>query len=103
MKKILTITILLFLHKYSFGQEKYNPLYPPNTYQNEDNPNYWKNKKPYADYWQQDVHYKIKATINEETDIISAQQIFFNQNLILLNYSTIIIKNLNMENMKFKN
>jgi len=75
MKKILTITILLFLHNYSFGQEKYNPLYPPNTYQNEDNPNYWKNKKPYADYWQQDVHYKIKATINEETDIISAQQI----------------------------
>ena len=73
MKKILTITILLLLHNYSFGQEKYNPLYPPNTYQNEDNPNYWKNKKPYTDYWQQDVHYKIKATINEETDIISAQ------------------------------
>ena len=75
MKKILTITILLLLHNYSFGQEKYNPLYPPNTYQNEDNPNYWKNKKPYTDYWQQDVHYKIKATINEESDIISAQQI----------------------------
>ena len=34
----------------------YNPLLPPNTYPNTDNPNYWKNKMPHAGYWQQDVH-----------------------------------------------
>ena len=48
----------------------YNPLSPPNTYQNADNPNYWKNKMPHAAYWQQDVYYNIKARIDEETDII---------------------------------
>ena len=55
-------------------QEPYNPLLPPNTYQNTDNPNYWKNKMPHAAYWQQDVYYNIKARIDEETDIITATQ-----------------------------
>ena len=54
--------------------EKYNPLAPPNTYQNADNPNYWKNKMPNKGYWQQDVYYNIKANIDEETDIINATQ-----------------------------
>ena len=31
----------------------YNPLLPPNTYTNSDNPNYWKNKMPHEGYWQQ--------------------------------------------------
>ncbi|HIN40473.1 MAG TPA: M1 family peptidase [Flavobacteriales bacterium] len=48
----------------------YNPLSPPNTYRNNDNPQYWNNRKPYKGYWQQDVHYKIKANIDEKTDII---------------------------------
>ena len=26
---------------------------------------YWKNRKPFADYWQQDVQYAIKAKIDE--------------------------------------
>ena len=61
---------------------KYNPLSKPNTYQNEDNPNYWKNKLPYKGYWQQDVHYTINAVVDEETDIITASQ-----NLIYTNNS----------------
>jgi hypothetical protein len=52
----------------------YNPLSSPNTYQNADNPNYWKNKMPHAAYWQQDVYYNIKARIDEETDIITATE-----------------------------
>ena len=60
----------------------YNPLSEPNTYQNADNPNYWKNKMPHKGYWQQDIHYIIKAKIDEETDIISA-----NQELIYTNNS----------------
>ena len=71
-------SFLTGLHPYSV----YNPLSGPNTYQNKDNPNYWKNKMPHKGYWQQDVHYIIKAKIDEETDIISA-----NQELIYTNNS----------------
>ena len=35
---------------------------------------YWKNRKPNAAYWQQDVHYTIDAKINERTDIVSASE-----------------------------
>lgn len=35
---------------------------------------YWKNKKPHADYWQQDVHYKINATVNDEKDEIVGEE-----------------------------
>ena len=43
MKNILLIFIL-FLSTLSIAQETYNPLAKPNTYQNAENPNYWKNK-----------------------------------------------------------
>ena len=39
-------------------------------YRSPENPFYWKNKKPYEGYWQQDVQYKIKATIDDSTDIV---------------------------------
>ncbi|MBI4947325.1 MAG: M1 family metallopeptidase [Bacteroidetes bacterium] len=42
------------------------------TYRSASNSNYWKNHPPFAGYWQQDVDYKIKANVDEETDIISA-------------------------------
>jgi hypothetical protein len=44
-----------------------------NFYRSKENPYYWGNRKPNAAYWQQDVHYKIKADINEKTDIISGK------------------------------
>ena len=53
----------------------YNPLFPPNTYTNSDNPNYWKNKMPYQGYWQQDVHYSIQAELFDSIDVIHANQI----------------------------
>lgn len=37
----------------------------PNTYRTSSNKSYWKNNKPYEGYWQQDVHYKIQANIND--------------------------------------
>ena len=73
MKKLLLITTLL-VSTITFSQERYNPLEKPNTYRNADNPNYWKNKMPHAGYWQQDVHYRIKANVDETTDIINADQ-----------------------------
>jgi len=44
---------------------------PAYSYRSAENPYYWKNKKPFDGYWQQDVHYIIKAEIDETTDIIT--------------------------------
>src|SRR5689334_19831868 len=38
------------------------------------NPYYWKNRSPYAGYWQQDVYYHIRANVDERTDIIDGQE-----------------------------
>ena len=43
-------------------------------YRSVTNPLYWKNRKPYEGYWQQDVHYNINADLNDSTDIISAKE-----------------------------
>lgn len=40
------------------------------SYRSASNPYYWKNRKPYDGYWQQDVHYAIKASIDDATDIV---------------------------------
>ena len=43
---------------------------------------YWKNEKPYSDYWQQDIHYKIKAELD-----IDAHEIIGHEDLLYLNHS----------------
>lgn len=43
-------------------------------YRSSTNPLYWKNKKPHAAYWQQDIHYNIKAELNDSSDIISGNE-----------------------------
>lgn len=73
MKNKLLFLFILCLS--TAGAQSYNPIAPPNTYTNADNPNYWKNKMPFPGYWQQDVHYTIKAYIDEKTSIISADEI----------------------------
>lgn len=45
-----------------------------NEYRSTKNKHYWKNRQPDAAYWQQDVHYKIDAVIDEATHIIHAAQ-----------------------------
>ena len=74
MKKLFVLYFVI-IHLAIIAQHSYDPLSPPNTYRNLDNPNYWKNKMPHAGYWQQDVHYEIKASIDEKTDILTATQI----------------------------
>lgn len=44
---------------------------PSYGYRSEKNPHYWKNKKPFDGYWQQDVDYTIRARVDEKTDVIS--------------------------------
>lgn len=83
MKKLLltiqlSLTIILLHAQNSDSIEHsssaYNPILTPNTYQSSANPYYWKNRRPFADYWQQDVYYNIKAIINEQEDIIDATE-----------------------------
>lgn len=51
-----------------------------NTYRTASNPLYWKNKKPYEGYWQQDVYYQIKAKLDDEAEIITGdeQLVYYN-------------------------
>lgn len=52
----------------SFSQTEYI------DYRSSTNPLYWKNRKPYEGYWQQDVHYNIKAELNDSTDILTGDE-----------------------------
>jgi hypothetical protein len=63
MKKSISILVILFLTICTFAQS---------TYQS--NSRYWKNRKPHAGYWQQDVHYTIDANIDETKHTISATE-----------------------------
>lgn len=43
-------------------------------YRSSSNPYYWKNRKPYEGYWQQDVAYKIRATLIDTADVVEATE-----------------------------
>src|SRR3989304_2240052 len=64
MKKIALLAFCLLPFAFLLSQ----------SYRSSNNPNYWKNKKPFEGYWQQDVDYKIKAKLDEKTNIISATE-----------------------------
>ncbi|MFN7015253.1 MAG: M1 family peptidase, partial [Bacteroidia bacterium] len=76
MKKKLLLLILFIVATLNFViAQAYDPLNPPNTFNSKENPLYWKNRKPFPGYWQQDVHYMINAYIDERTDIIAADMV----------------------------
>lgn len=80
MNKIVLLAGLLLLclgiHTDVLAQDGFCDFNTPeNTYRTIQNPNYWMFRKPYEGYWQQDVHYKIKANIDESTDIIDGEEI----------------------------
>jgi hypothetical protein len=70
MKKLLTSGVLLLCCTFLHAQWP-DPLAA--SYASDQNPHYWKNKKPHASYWQQDVHYRMKLELNEQTDILAGQ------------------------------
>lgn len=53
--------------------QRFDPLHPPNTYRNADNPWYWKNRPPFEGYWQQDVHYRITGRLDEKDDVFEGE------------------------------
>ena len=71
MKNIFLSILCLF--SYLAVAQNYNANTKPNTYRSDENPHYWKNKLPHIGYWQQDIHYVIKANIDEKTDIIDGE------------------------------
>jgi aminopeptidase N len=50
--------------------QRFDDKRPPNTYRNADNPHYWRNRPPRPGYWQQDVHYVIKARLDDARDFV---------------------------------
>ena len=70
MRLFFSVLFLVVLSISALGQ--HNAIQAPNTFQADDNPNYWKNKKPHSAYWQQDVYYKIDARLDDQKDVISA-------------------------------
>jgi hypothetical protein len=45
-----------------------------NAYRSSKNPYYWKNRRPDSAYWQQDVHYAIRAAMDEADHRIDGEQ-----------------------------
>jgi hypothetical protein len=70
-KKILFL--LLFVANIYSGFSQSSLFTTPNKYRTKSNVNYWKNRPPYAGYWQQDVHYKIQAEIIDSLNIIDGK------------------------------
>ena len=60
--------LLLLLCAPAFAQENNN------IYRGTNNQLYWKNRKPFEGYWQQDVYYNIKAEVDDMQDIISGNE-----------------------------
>jgi len=64
MKKL----ILLLLPLFTFAQNE------SDEYRSATNTLYWKNRKPHAAYWQQDIHYTIKAQLNDPANVIEGEE-----------------------------
>lgn len=73
MRKTITLFIFIFSQIVS-ARAQYSDMGPKNNYQGKNSPYYWKNRRPFPGYWQQDVHYQIKANIDETTDIIGGEE-----------------------------
>lgn len=66
--KFISYTLLILFTHSILAQKEYL------QYRSANNPLYWKNRKPYMGYWQQDVHYSIYAKLNDTTNIISGEE-----------------------------
>lgn len=73
---LIMISSISYSQQIPYNQERSLGI----NYRSKENPYYWKNNPPYTDYWQQDVHYKIKATLNTKSHDIHAHQILIYYN-----------------------
>lgn len=68
MRLLFSAVLTLTIFSSVFAQ--YNDI----PYRSRNNAMYWKNHPPYLGYWQQDVYYKLKANIDDGTDIIDGTE-----------------------------
>ncbi len=68
---LLFFAVLFFVHGFIYSQDY---PFPPDTYRSPANPYYWQNRAPSKSYWQQDVHYKILARLNDSLNIIDGDE-----------------------------
>ena len=61
-------------------------------YAAESNPLYWKNKKPHAAYWQQDVNYTIQAELNDSSETIKGKMVLLYTNNSPASLSTLYFR-----------
>ena len=73
MKKLYFFLVAILCIASTYAQS-YSDSGPADNFQSRSNPHYWKNRPPYEGYWQQDVAYKIKANIDEVSDIITGYE-----------------------------
>lgn len=69
LKSQLLLACLLLCGLWGSAQVKHE-----NAFRSPDNRHYWGNRKPHAAYWQQDVHYRIDAKVDERTRVIEASE-----------------------------
>lgn len=74
MNLIYILFVLFALTSQAGIYAQNNAIFSNNAYNSPNNPYYWKNKKPYSDYWQQDVHYVISAKLDVQAEFIAGTQ-----------------------------
>src|SRR5581483_5758130 len=79
------ILLLIFSCTVSIAQTY---TFPKNTYRDPSNTYYWQNRSPRKDYWQQDVYYKIIASLNDDKDVVDGDETltYWNNSPDTLNY-----------------
>jgi hypothetical protein len=73
MHKYCLLAVFSFIF-YTSPAQVFEPESALAAYQSEDNNLYWKNRKPFPGYWQQDVSYHIKARLNDTTEVITGSE-----------------------------
>ena len=102
MKKLIYFLVVLFATTSVVNAQ---------DYASNENEFYWKNRKPNKDYWQQDVQYKIKASLSDSNDVIwgSSLLTYTNNSPDTLNelyfhlYQNAFIKGAYLENLNLAN
>lgn len=80
-------------------------------YASSSNPDYWKNRKPFPGYWQQDVAYKLRVTLSDSNDVVFGnEELTYSNNspdtlteLYFHLYQNAFIKGAYLENLNLAN
>jgi hypothetical protein len=73
MKKTLFLSLLFLFAGINLAYTQ-SYSFPPNNYRSPSNQYYWQNRPPFKGYWQQDVYYKILASLNDSSDIVTGDE-----------------------------